>query len=69
MTRAASGCDVHVSPDARRRRFASSATLNSGVIAGPAAPFGGVKKSGLGREGGQEGIEEYLEVRGYAGRP
>ncbi|SEB09282.1 NAD-dependent succinate-semialdehyde dehydrogenase [Leifsonia sp. 21MFCrub1.1] len=36
--------------------------LNSGVISNPAAPFGGVKQSGLGREGGLEGIEEYLET-------
>lgn len=37
--------------------------LNSGVISNPAAPFGGVKASGLGREGGFEGIEEYLETK------
>jgi succinate-semialdehyde dehydrogenase / glutarate-semialdehyde dehydrogenase len=36
--------------------------LNAGVISNPAAPFGGVKSSGLGREGGLEGIEEYLET-------
>ena len=36
--------------------------INTGVISNPAAPFGGVKKSGLGREGGEEGIEEYLET-------
>ena len=36
--------------------------VNSGVISNPAAPFGGVKQSGLGREGGAEGIEEYLET-------
>jgi len=36
--------------------------LNAGVIANPAAPFGGVKESGLGREGGAEGIDEYLET-------
>ena len=36
--------------------------LNSGVISNPAAPFGGVKQSGLGREGGLEGIDEYLET-------
>jgi succinate-semialdehyde dehydrogenase / glutarate-semialdehyde dehydrogenase len=36
--------------------------INSGVISNPAAPFGGVKQSGLGREGGREGIEEYLET-------
>lgn len=40
--------------------------LNAGVISNPAAPFGGVKHSGLGREGGFEGIEEYLETR-YVG--
>lgn len=37
--------------------------VNQGVISNPAAPFGGVKQSGLGREGGVEGIEEYLEVK------
>ncbi|TCN49731.1 succinate-semialdehyde dehydrogenase/glutarate-semialdehyde dehydrogenase [Rhodococcus sp. SMB37] len=36
--------------------------INSGVISNPAAPFGGVKQSGLGREGGHEGIDEYLET-------
>jgi succinate-semialdehyde dehydrogenase/glutarate-semialdehyde dehydrogenase len=36
--------------------------LNSGVISNPAAPFGGVKQSGIGREGAHEGIEEYLET-------
>jgi succinate-semialdehyde dehydrogenase/glutarate-semialdehyde dehydrogenase len=37
--------------------------LNTGVISNPAAPFGGVKQSGLGREGGLEGIEEYLSTQ------
>ncbi|MDQ0276492.1 succinate-semialdehyde dehydrogenase/glutarate-semialdehyde dehydrogenase [Arthrobacter silviterrae] len=37
--------------------------LNTGIVSNPAAPFGGVKQSGLGREGGAEGIEEYLETR------
>lgn len=37
--------------------------LNQGVISNPAAPFGGVKQSGLGREGGRVGIDEYLEVK------
>ncbi len=37
--------------------------LNSGVISNPAAPFGGVKASGLGREGSHEGLEEYLETK------
>jgi succinate-semialdehyde dehydrogenase/glutarate-semialdehyde dehydrogenase len=37
--------------------------LNQGVVSNPAAPFGGVKSSGFGREGGREGIEEYLDVK------
>ena len=37
--------------------------LNRGMVSDPAAPFGGVKHSGVGREGGFEGIEEYLETK------
>ena len=37
--------------------------INKGVISDPAAPFGGVKQSGLGREGGFTGIEEFLETK------
>jgi succinate-semialdehyde dehydrogenase/glutarate-semialdehyde dehydrogenase len=37
--------------------------LNQGLVSNPAAPFGGVKASGFGREGGREGIEEYLETK------
>ncbi|MEE2032574.1 NAD-dependent succinate-semialdehyde dehydrogenase [Rhodococcus chondri] len=37
--------------------------VNRGVVSDVAAPFGGVKASGLGREGGSEGIEEYLETK------
>jgi succinate-semialdehyde dehydrogenase/glutarate-semialdehyde dehydrogenase len=37
--------------------------LNQGMVSNPAAPFGGVKASGFGREGGREGIGEYLEVK------
>jgi succinate-semialdehyde dehydrogenase/glutarate-semialdehyde dehydrogenase len=40
--------------------------INKGVISDPAAPFGGVKQSGLGREGGFAGIEEFLEIK-YVG--
>jgi succinate-semialdehyde dehydrogenase / glutarate-semialdehyde dehydrogenase len=37
--------------------------LNKGIVSTPAAPFGGVKQSGLGREGGRVGIEEFLETK------
>jgi succinate-semialdehyde dehydrogenase / glutarate-semialdehyde dehydrogenase len=37
--------------------------LNQGMVSNPAAPFGGVKHSGFGREGGYEGIQEYLETK------
>lgn len=37
--------------------------LNQGMVSNPAAPFGGVKQSGFGREGGFEGIDEYLETK------
>ena len=40
--------------------------INQGIVSNPAAPFGGVKASGFGREGGTEGIEEYLETK-YVG--
>ena len=37
--------------------------LNQGIVSNAGAPFGGVKQSGFGREGGREGIEEYLETK------
>ncbi|HEY2061631.1 MAG TPA: NAD-dependent succinate-semialdehyde dehydrogenase [Amycolatopsis sp.] len=37
--------------------------LNQGVVSNPAAPFGGIKQSGLGREGGTVGIDEFLETK------
>jgi succinate-semialdehyde dehydrogenase / glutarate-semialdehyde dehydrogenase len=37
--------------------------LNQGLVSNAGAPFGGVKQSGFGREGGKEGIEEYLETK------
>jgi succinate-semialdehyde dehydrogenase/glutarate-semialdehyde dehydrogenase len=40
--------------------------INQGIVSNPAAPFGGVKHSGFGREGGPEGIEEYLDTK-YVG--
>ncbi|NLG55162.1 MAG: NAD-dependent succinate-semialdehyde dehydrogenase [Rhodococcus sp.] len=37
--------------------------VNTGLVSNPAAPFGGIKESGLGREGGRVGIEEFLEYK------
>ncbi len=37
--------------------------VNAGILSSEVAPFGGVKESGLGREGAQEGLEEYLETK------
>jgi succinate-semialdehyde dehydrogenase/glutarate-semialdehyde dehydrogenase len=37
--------------------------INRGVISDPSAPFGGYKQSGLGREGGFDGIHEFLETK------
>jgi succinate-semialdehyde dehydrogenase/glutarate-semialdehyde dehydrogenase len=37
--------------------------INEGVISNEMAPFGGVKQSGMGREGSKYGIEDYLEIK------
>ena len=37
--------------------------MNSGLLSNEVAPFGGVKQSGLGREGSRYGIDEYLEIK------
>lgn len=42
------------------------AGINRGLVSDPAAPFGGVKESGLGREGGHEGIHEFLETQYFS---
>ncbi|MFC5938015.1 NAD-dependent succinate-semialdehyde dehydrogenase [Corynebacterium choanae] len=42
---------------------AGMVAVNKGALSDPAAPFGGVKESGLGREGGLEGIDEFLETK------
>jgi succinate-semialdehyde dehydrogenase / glutarate-semialdehyde dehydrogenase len=39
--------------------------LNTGLISTEVAPFGGIKQSGLGREGGQVGIDEFLEMKSF----
>lgn len=45
------------------RLEAGMVALNRGLVSDPAAPFGGVKQSGLGREGGHEGMLEYVEKK------
>jgi succinate-semialdehyde dehydrogenase/glutarate-semialdehyde dehydrogenase len=40
--------------------------LNRGVVSDPAAPFGGAKQSGIGREGGHHGMLEFLEPKYFA---
>jgi succinate-semialdehyde dehydrogenase/glutarate-semialdehyde dehydrogenase len=40
--------------------------INRGVVSNPVAPFGGIKESGVGREGGHEGLDAYLETK-YVG--
>jgi succinate-semialdehyde dehydrogenase/glutarate-semialdehyde dehydrogenase len=47
------------------RLEAGMVALNTGSIAMEMAPFGGVKQSGLGREGGHEGLDEYLESKAF----
>lgn len=51
-----------------RRLQAGMVGVNRGVISDPAAPFGGIKESGIGSEGGSEGIGEYLNTK-YIGLP
>jgi succinate-semialdehyde dehydrogenase/glutarate-semialdehyde dehydrogenase len=46
-----------------RRLRAGMVGLNRGVVSDPAAPFGGVKQSGIGREGAAEGIREFLDMK------
>jgi succinate-semialdehyde dehydrogenase/glutarate-semialdehyde dehydrogenase len=42
---------------------AGMVAINQGLVSNPAAPFGGIKHSGLGREGGPEGLDEYTELK------
>jgi succinate-semialdehyde dehydrogenase/glutarate-semialdehyde dehydrogenase len=49
-----------------RRLESGMVALNRGLMSDPAAPFGGVKQSGLGREGGVTGILEFMEPKYYA---
>lgn len=49
-----------------RRMESGMVAINRGVASDPAAPFGGMKESGIGREGGFAGIHEYLETQYFA---
>ena len=51
-----------------RRIRAGTVTINGGVWYGADAPFGGYKASGIGRQNGVEGFEQYTETKTYAGR-
>ena len=50
-------------PSAAERVEAGMVGVNRGLVSDPAAPFGGVKQSGLGREGAREGIREFQEAQ------
>lgn len=55
--------DLSTALSVAERLDAGMVAVNRGVLSDPAAPFGGTKQSGLGREGGSAGIEEFLEVK------
>ena len=57
--------DLHRAFRVAERLEAGIVALNTGTIAMEMAPFGGIKQSGLGREAGREGIEEYLETKAF----
>ena len=57
--------NIHRAWRVAERLEAGMIALNTGSIAMDVAPFGGVKQSGLGREGGQVGIEEFLETKTF----
>jgi succinate-semialdehyde dehydrogenase/glutarate-semialdehyde dehydrogenase len=57
------GSDLKRALSVARRLESGMVALNRGVISDPAAPFGGMKQSGLGREGGFAGIHEFLESK------
>ncbi|WP_406640533.1 aldehyde dehydrogenase family protein [Pectobacterium brasiliense] len=52
-----------VSGRCRKRWTTAWIGINTGLISNEVAPFGGVKQSGLGREGSRFGIEDYLEMK------
>ncbi|WP_435592973.1 NAD-dependent succinate-semialdehyde dehydrogenase [Nocardia sp. bgisy118] len=56
-------CDLHRALRVSDAIEAGMVGVNRGIISDVAAPFGGIKQSGLGREAGSEGIDEYLETK------
>ncbi len=62
-----SGSEAHAIAVGRRIR-AGTVSINGGVWYGPDAPFGGYKASGVGRQNGLEGFEQYTETKTIAGR-
>lgn len=58
--------DVDRAFDLGERLEVGMVGVNTGLVSNPVAPFGGVKQSGLGREGGKVGIDEFLEYKYYA---
>ncbi|WP_075726967.1 NAD-dependent succinate-semialdehyde dehydrogenase [Corynebacterium aquilae] len=55
--------NIHTAQKLAKELKAGMVGINRGAISDPAAPFGGIKQSGFGREGGSEGIEEYLDIK------
>ncbi|MCO7240363.1 MULTISPECIES: NAD-dependent succinate-semialdehyde dehydrogenase [unclassified Aeromicrobium] len=55
--------DVDLAFEVGERLEVGMVGLNTGLVSTPSAPFGGIKHSGLGREGGRLGIEEFLDVK------
>jgi succinate-semialdehyde dehydrogenase/glutarate-semialdehyde dehydrogenase len=55
--------DVDRAFDLSERLEVGMVGVNTGIVSNPAAPFGWVKQSGLGREGGKIGIDEFLEYK------
>jgi succinate-semialdehyde dehydrogenase/glutarate-semialdehyde dehydrogenase len=60
--------DVDRAFDLSERLEVGMVGLNTGIVANAGAPFGGVKQSGLGREGGKVGIQDFLEYK-YVAMP
>ncbi|MDO4761374.1 MAG: NAD-dependent succinate-semialdehyde dehydrogenase [Corynebacterium sp.] len=55
--------NIHTAQKLAKELKAGMVGINRGAISDPAAPFGGIKQSGFGREGGTEGIEEYQSIK------